>query len=50
MPRGRPSDGQGPPHSFGDVARLIIGEVIPPPEFQGIGDDRVELIGFRLRR
>ena len=42
--RGRPGDGQGAPHFFRDVARLIIGEVIPPPQFEGVRDDRVETI------
>ena len=48
--RRRPGDGQGAPDFFGHIARLIIGEVMPPPEFEGVRDDRVERVGFRLRR
>ena len=40
--------GQGVSYFFGDVSGLIIREVMPPPEFEGVRDDRVELLGFRL--
>ena len=48
VPRGRPGDGQRAPHFFRDVPGLVIREVMPPPEFQGVGDDPVQPIRFRL--
>jgi len=44
LARGRPCNGEGAPHFLGHVPRLIIREVMPPPQFEGVRDDRVETI------
>ena len=41
LPRGRPGKGQGAPDFLGDVARLIIGQMILPPDFECLRDGGV---------
>src|SRR5205823_8697761 len=50
LARKRTGDSHCPPHFLGDIARLIIGEVMLPPEFEGVGDGRGERGRLRLSR
>src|SRR5262249_61111587 len=50
LPRRRPGNGEGAPDLLGDIARLIIGQMIFAPEFEGLRDNPVERGRFRLCR
>src|SRR5262249_23554083 len=50
LPRRRPGNGEGTSDFLGDIACLIIGQMILAPEFEGLGDDPIERSRFRLCR
>jgi len=40
----RPFKGEGAAHFFGDIARLVIGQMVLTPQFGCGGDDRFEAL------